>query len=96
LPFLEELNPKITNFDVEETRFCFLSGCTRALDFFWITVSVSSLEERDGHGQNDNAAAVSVVSRELEKVLTEQKNCQGLNTDRASCYEIRISLLNIL
>jgi hypothetical protein len=42
---------------------------------------------REYHGQNDNAAAVSVVSRELENVLTEAKNCQGFKTDKANYME---------
>lgn len=35
-------------------------------------------------GHKLRAMAVKEVSTEFEKVLTEQKNCQGLITDRAS------------
>ena len=37
------------------------------------------------NGHRDSAAAVSAVSSELDSVLTEQKNCHGLSSDRGSC-----------
>jgi hypothetical protein len=80
---------RVANLDVNEAGFGFTVCCKSALDFFLLMTSICSVEKMGSLGQNDNAAAVSVVSRELEKVLTEQKNCQGLKTDRASCCEIR-------
>jgi hypothetical protein len=37
------------------------------------------------NGHRDSAAAVSAVSSALDSVLTEQKNCHGLSSDRGSC-----------
>jgi len=60
---------------------------------YFVALGIRSVDEgaavggKMDQGQKANAAAVKAVSIEFEKVLVEQKACQGLRMERASCHE---------